>query len=483
VGAHPDFTYAAFEHDVDGGSRITTVVLETRAQEIFGALGITDYMKVGAVSGRELVGREVRHPLSARGLPVIPADFIRGDAGSGFVHIVPEYGADDLKVARQYGLGGASVLDAQGRFTPLAGEFNGLELGEGERAILRHLSRSGALAALHQYDYPHCWRCAGPLIMQSTPQWFVRLDHREEEGGMTLREKALLEAQVVNWLPSESRRQISGMIESRSDWCISRQRTWGVPIPAFSCLACGAAILSAEIIRHVRDLVGIYGSAIWFERSTPELLPASFSCQCCGSHEFSKDEHILDVWFESGASWQSVLIADHRLSFPADLYVEGSDQHRGWFQLSLLPALASRGRAPYNSVLTHGFVLNERHERMTRAHGDFITLRDALEKAPVDLIRLYFSSVDTTNDIPLSLDTFQTVEPQYRTIRNTFRYLLGNLYDFVFREDAIHLDDLHPLDLWALCRLHELISEVSDGYSTFRFHAASSRIHDFCNDF
>jgi isoleucyl-tRNA synthetase len=458
-------------------------MLEARAQEIFGALGITDYLKVGTASGRELTGHEVRHPLTARGLPVILAEFIRGDAGSGFVHIVPEYGADDLKVARQYGFGGVSVLDAQGRFTPGSGEFNGLELGEGEQAILRHLSRSGALAALQEYGYPHCWRCASPLIMQSTPQWFIRLDHREEDNGMTLREKALLEVQVVNWLPSESRRQISGMIESRFDWCISRQRTWGVPIPAFSCSTCGEAILSAEIIRHVRDLIGTHGSTIWFERSASELLPASFSCQHCGSKEFSKDEHILDVWFESGASWQSVLIADHRLSFPADLYVEGSDQHRGWFQLSLLSALASRGRAPYNNVLTHGFILNEQRERIARSRGDFVTLRDALEKVPVDLIRLYFASVDITDDIPLSLDTFQMVEPQYRRIRKTFRYLLGNLYDFVFREDAVHLNDLHPLDLWALCRLHELISEVSNDYSTFRFHAASSRIHDFCNDF
>lgn len=483
IAAHPDFAYAAFEHDDGNGGRRTTVVLEGLAQEAFGVLGVTDYRKTGTISGKELEGNKVRHPLTARMAPVILAEFIRGDSGSGFVHIVPRHGPDDSEAAGRYGLDGSSILDARGRFTQDAGEFGGLELGEGERAILQRLAQGGALAALGEYDYPHCWRCANSLITQSTPQWFIRLDYREEDAGPTLREQAMLEVQVVNWLPPESRRRIGGMIESRPDWCISRQRAWGVPIPAFLCLGCDESVLSAEAVRRVRDLVGTHGSAIWFERTAAELLPPSFGCPKCGGGEFDKDEHILDVWFESGTSWQSVLVADHRLSFPADLYVEGTDQHRGWFQLSLLPALVSRGRAPYNSVLTHGFVLNERRERMARSRGDLVTLRDALDKVPADLIRLYFASVDTTTDIPLSLDTFQTVEPLYRTIRNTFRYLSGNLYDFTFREHAVHLDDLHPLDLWALCRLHELISKVSDDFAAYRFHAAVRRTHDFCNDF
>lgn len=276
---------------------------------------------------------------------------------------------------------------------------------------------------------------------------------------MTLREKALLEIQIVNWMPATSRERIRGMIENRPDWCISRQRFWGVPIPAFICRGCGQAVIDPEAIRRVRDIVATEGSAAWFDRNVEELLPAGFTCPACAGQDFEKDSNILDVWFESGTSWQVVLVADHRLGFPADLCVEGNDQHRGWFQLSLLPALVSRGKAPYRNVLTHGFVLNEKRERMSRVRGDLVSLAEALEKVP-DIIRLYFASVDTSVDIPLSLETFHTVEPMYRTIRNTFRFLLGNLYDFVPREDAVHLDDLHPLDRWALCRFHQLISDA-----------------------
>lgn len=483
VAVQPDFSYAAFDFTDNQSLRRTIIVLEDLAPEIFQTVGIEEYQKVGAIKGKELEGQTVQHPLINKQIPIVLAHFIRGDAGSGLVHIVPAHGSDDFNVANKYGLSGLSIVSAEGKFTSAAGEFSGLELSQGESAIFHSLEERGALASVGEYDYPYCWRCASPLITQLTPQWFIKLDHREKPEDKTLREKALLEVQIVNWIPPESRRRISGMIESRPDWCISRQRTWGVPIPAFICKGCGELILSAEALRYIRDLVGTYGSAIWFEREAAELLPSSFSCQKCGGREFDKATDILDVWFESGTSWQSVLIADHRLSFPADLCVEGSDQHRGWFQLSLLPALVSRGKAPYHSVLTHGFVLNERRKRMDRSRGDFVTLKDALKKVPADLIRLYFASADISTDIPLSIESFQNIEPRYRTIRNTFRYLLGNLHDFVFHEDSIHLDDLEALDLWALCHLHELISRVSEDYAAYRFHEAVKQIHDFCNDY
>lgn len=482
IAVHPDLVYAAFEHDDKVGRR-TTIVLEKLASQSFEALGVTDYVKVGSLSGSEIQSAVLHHPLTAEVMPVILGEFIRADSGSGLVQIVPAHGIDDTKIARSNNLKGASVIDAHGRFTASAGDYAGLDLSAGQLAILSQLSQIGALAALLDFEYPHCWRCDNPLITQAIPQWFVRLDHREEETGMTLRQKALLETQVINWMPPESQRRITSMIEDRPDWCISRQRTWGVPIPAFSCVPCRESFLVPEVIRHVRDLIGTHGSAIWFARTAAELLPPSFACPKCGGKEFQKDEHILDVWFESGTSWQSVLVADHRLRFPADLYVEGSDQHRGWFQLSLLPSLVSRGKAPFTSVLTHGFVLNEGRERMARARGDFVTLRNVLEEIPVDLIRLYFASFDTSRDIPLSISSFQAVEPQYRRIRETFRFLLGNLHDFVFHEDSVHMDDLEPLDLWALSRLHKLISKVSEDYSGYRFHAAVKKIHDFCNDY
>jgi isoleucyl-tRNA synthetase len=478
IAVNPDLEYAAY--DLDGKRMI--IVQESRASEALRHLAVVDYTKIRTFTGKELDTQLVQHPLVTEKIPIILADYVGGDIGSGQVHIVPAHGLDDLKAARQYGLEGQSIVDASGEFTSASGQFSGLTLSEGEDAILRILKERGALAASEEHEYPHCWRCGSPLITQSTRQWFVNLDHRESSDEKTLREKALLEAQIVSWIPPSSQERISGMIKLRPDWCISRQRSWGVPLPAFNCRGCNKSVLSTEAIRHVRDLVGDQGSAVWFDRTAADLLPPSFACPNCGGQEFDKGTDILDVWFESGTSWQSVLITDHRLSFPADLYIEGSDQHRGWFQLSLLPALVSRGKAPFTSVLTHGFVLNERRERMARARGDLVTLSSALEKTPVDLIRLYFASVDTQRDIPLSINTFQAVEPQYRRIRETFRFLLGNLHDFVFHEDTVHVDDLEPLDLWSLSQLHELISKVSEEYSGYRFYAAVKKIHDFCND-
>jgi isoleucyl-tRNA synthetase len=479
VAVNPDFQYAAY----DLAGKRTVIVQENLAAATFQNLAVADYKKICSFTGKQLAGQLVQHPLLSETIPIILAGYVGGDIGSGQVHIVPAHGIDDFRAAQENGLQGDSIVDVKGKFTDASGQFSGLSLSDGEAAILRILDERGALAIAAEHEYGHCWRCASPLITQSTRQWFVNLDHRESSSEKTLREKALLEVQIVNWIPPSSQERISGMIKLRPDWCISRQRSWGVPLPAFTCKGCNESILSISALRHVRDLVGNHGSAVWFERSAEELLEPSFKCANCGATDFDKGADILDVWFESGTSWQSVLVADHRLTFPADLYVEGSDQHRGWFQLSLLPALVSRGKAPFNSVLTHGFVLNERREKMARARGDLVTLSDVLEKIPVDLIRLYFASVDTSRDIPLSINTLHTVEPQYRRIRETFRFLLGNLHDFVFHEDSVHLDDLEPLDLWALSRLHELISRVTEEFLGYRFHVAIKSIHDFCNDY
>lgn len=479
IAVNPNLQYAAYT--LEGGQ--TIIVQENRASEVFNQLGRTDFTKIRSFTGTELGGHLVQHPLFSKKIPIVLADYVGSDVGSGLVHIVPAHGLDDLKVAQQCGFEVVNIIDSSGRFTLADKEISGLTLSDGEKAILRLLEKREALAASQEHEYPHCWRCASPLITQSTRQWFVDLNHRESATEKTLRERAMLEVQVVNWIPARSRERISEMIRLRPDWCISRQRSWGVPLPAFTCKTCDESILSPESIRHVRDLVGIHGSAVWFERTATDLLPPSFACPKCEGQDFEKETDILDVWFESGTSWQSMLIADHRLSFPADLYLEGSDQHRGWFQLSLLPALVSRGKAPFISVLTHGFVLNESKERMARARGDLMTLSAALRSTPVDLIRLYFASVDTSKDIPLSLNSFHTVEPQYRRIRETFRFLLGNLHDFSFREHSVHLDDLELLDLWSLSHLHKLIGNVSDDYASYRFHSAIRKVHDFCNDY
>ena len=480
VAAHPALTYGAFAH----GEGRTLVLLESLAPAVFGQLGITEYEKLCSIKGKDLEGLFVKHPLFDSSIPIISADYISDKSGTGLVHIAPGHGADDFTVAREYKLEVPSPIDAEGRFNSQAGSFAGLSLSDGEEAILESMKQRGSLALLDEaeHEYPHCWRCANPLITRATEQWFVKIDHAENPGAMTLREKALLETEIVNWIPPPSRARIRGMIENRPDWCISRQRFWGVPVPAFLCRACGKAILDSDAIRKVRDIVGIEGSAAWFKRDVADLLPAGFRCPSCDGQEFKKENSILDVWFEAGTSWQSALVADHRLSFPADLCVEGSDQHRGWFQLSLFPALVNRGKAPYKSVVTHGFVLNENGERMNRSRGDFVSLADALNNVPADSIRLYFASVDSSSDIPLSLKTFKKAEPLYRTLRNTFRFLLGNLYDFVPREHAVHLEDLHSFDLWALCRCHKLIAAVTDDFNAYRFHNAIRRIHEFCSE-
>jgi isoleucyl-tRNA synthetase/glutamate dehydrogenase/leucine dehydrogenase len=326
-----------------------------------------------------------------------------------------------------------------------------------------------------------CTRCDDRVETRETEQWFVRLDHRERAEGRTLRESVLVEIEILQWIPAASRKRMRDMVEHRPDWCISRQRFWGVPIPAFVCRACGESNLLPAAIRAVRDLVAEHGSSVWFEKSAADLLPAGVACSKCRGTDFDKGADILDVWFESGASWQALLIADHRLGFPADLLVEGTDQHRGWFQLSLLTAVASAGKAPMRSVLTHGFVLNEQRMRMSRSRGDRTSLAEALERHPADILRLFFASSDVSGDIALPT-SYEPVEAMYRTFRNTFRFLLANLNGFLPREHSVHLDDLEPLDLWALCRLHHLIAKAGEEYDAFRFHAAIRKLTEFCED-
>jgi isoleucyl-tRNA synthetase len=485
VAVNPNYAYGAYRYtDARGVERIS-LICEDLAESALTAIEVKRYEKLAQVQGTALEGLEVLHPVFDRNIPIILADFITKDSGSGLVNIAPGHELNDFIVGQKYDLEIISPLDEKGTFTAEAGAFCGLDLQEGQKAILDSLAGRGALASIgdETHVYPHCWRCAGSLIARATKQWFVKLDHREHPEGGTLRERMLLELQLVQWIPSVAYERIRSMVENRPDWCISRQRAWGVPLPSFVCCTCGESVLDPTSIRKIRDLVSTHGSNVWFKTDARDLLPAEFVCETCGGKEFSKDEHILDVWFESGTSWQSVLISDHRLSFPADLYVEGSDQHRGWFQLSILPSLVSRGKSPFRAALTHGFVLDEEFIRLNRARGGYVTLEESLQKYPADVIRLFFSSVNSSSDILLTPDSFRSVEPLYRTIRNTFRYLLGNLQDFAPQEDSIHLEDLNQLDLWALCRLHKLISEVSENYAKYKFHLVVHHLHSFCNDY
>jgi isoleucyl-tRNA synthetase/glutamate dehydrogenase/leucine dehydrogenase len=326
-----------------------------------------------------------------------------------------------------------------------------------------------------------CWRCKGALTIRTTKQWFVRIDHRSSPDAKSLREQALLAVELIQWTPPESRNRISAMLQERPDWCISRQRSWGVPLPSFICRDCGEATLDLAVIRHVRDLIARHGSDIWFEKDPTEIFPPNLHCPKCGRGNIDKGADILDVWFESGSSWQPVLTADHRLDCPADLVIEGNDQHRGWFQLSLLTSLASTGKVPMRSILTHGFVLDDARSHTGRSRATYASLEDALKRYPADLLRLFFAGSDTASDLDLP-QNLKAIEARSDKLRNTFRFLLGHLKDYLPREHAVHLQDLVPTDLWALCALHSLISKVTDDYERYAFHSVVRRVHEFCEN-
>ncbi|MGZ5441577.1 MAG: isoleucine--tRNA ligase [Thermoanaerobaculia bacterium] len=483
VAVHPELDYGIYDVTDAGGVRRIVAILEAAADGAFETLGFAHPRRLQVVQGSALAGIEVRHPLFDRQVPVVSADFVRPGQGSGFVHIAPAHGPEDFQVATRNRLPVPNPIDGEGRYTDEAGPFAGEAVRDAERHIVDTMRERGSLAALHRAEHavPTCWRCGNTVVTRATDQWFVRIDHRESDGAKTLREQALIEVEVVKWISPGSRERMRDMIESRPDWCISRQRIWGVPLPSIECRGCREPLLDARVIERVRDAVGEHGSAVWFEREAAAFVPADVACPKCGGAAFEKGRDVLDVWFESGTSWQAVLVADHRQTFPADLVLEGTDQHRGWFQLSLLPALVSKGKSPYRAALTHGFVLNERRERMNRSRGDLITLADALRHEPADLIRLYFLSTDIYSDIPLSLEMLKSAEPVYRTIRNTFRYLLGSLDDFVPREHAVHLDDLDAVDLWMLGRFHELVRDVTDAYGHYDFQGGIRAAHRFCD--
>ncbi len=488
VAVHPELDYlivrvpkdkAANAHSTDGsGKDEVWVVAEARLNPILLSIGLeqSDVEILGTVRGDELEGKSVAHPFIERQGPVITADYVTIDSGTGVVHIAPGHGTEDYESSRRYGLEVYSPVDDRGCFTKDVEGFAGENIFKANPEIIELLKSKGMLVHTEElsHSYPHCWRCKRPVIFRATAQWFISMDKNH------LREKALENIQKVEWIPAWGRERIYGMVESRPDWCISRQRAWGVPITVLSCQSCGEPVLTEEIADRIVEFFHEEGADSWFARPVSDFVPEGFSCPKCGGAEFSKEEDILDVWFDSGVSHAAVLERRKELAWPADMYLEGSDQHRGWFQSSLLTSVATRDSAPYRSVLTHGFVVDGKGKKMSKSVGNVIPPEKLIKRFGAEILRLWVSAEDYRDDIKISDEILQRLTEAYRKIRNTIRYLLSNLNDFDPEKDAMPLDELESLDRWALDRVCQVMERVRKGYEDYKFHVVFHQIHKLC---
>jgi len=439
---------------------------------------IEEYEILARFRGSDLEGLVARHPLYDRDSRVVLADYVTTEDGTGAVHTAPGHGLEDYETAITYGLDVISPLDDLGRFTEEAGpELEGLVCDQANDKVKDLLREAGALLGegVIEHEYPHCWRCDQPVIYRATKQWFMNIDE--------LRQAALDEIGRAQWNPAWGESRIAGMVQARPDWCISRQRVWGVPIPAFYCDKCGEMLLTEETIQHVQRLVAEHGADVWFERSAEELLPPGTVCQAegCDGTSFSKEPDIMSVWFDSGASHYCVLRTHPELEYPADLYLEGDDQYQCWFQTSLWVAVALGDPAPYKTVVGHGFFVDDTGHKLSKSKGNIIDPADIYDQYGADVLRLWFTYADFRQKMHLSQDIFKQVADAYRRIRNTARFLLQNLQDFDPARNAVSAEDLGELDRWALDRLQRLAQRVTEHYDKWDLHLVRTELHAFCD--
>ena len=430
----------------------------------------------GSWSGADLEGIVCSHPWLDREVVVILGEFVTAAQGTGCVHVAPGHGHEDYEAGQRYGLEAYAPVDGQGRFTAEAGEFQGEMVFRANPRIIARLSEDERLLKSQEisHSYPHCWRCKKPVLFRATEQWFIPMDRNG------LRQGSLEAIDQVQWIPPWGRDRISGMLANRPDWCISRQRSWGVPIPVLYCLECGETHLSEALCEHVARLFEQEGSDAWFVRPVEELAPPGFCCNSCGSTRFSKEEDILDVWFDSGVSHAAV-VEPHPELGRADLYLEGSDQHRGWFHTSLLTSVANRGRAPYDGVLTHGFVLDGKGHKMSKSLGNVTAPQEITRKFGADIIRLWVAAEDYREDVRISEEILNRLVESYRRLRNTARFLVGNLHDFDPDADAVSPDALEALDRWILHRTRRLLGRCIEAFDRFEFHLVYHALNNYCS--
>ena len=455
------------------------VMAEELVRTTMETAGITDYTTEGIFTGAELEGIKTKHPLYDRLSPIIVGDHVTLESGTGCVHTAPGYGVEDFEVCKNYDdIGIIVCVDAKGRQTAEAGEFEGMDTTEANKAIAEKLTEVGAMLATQKivHQYPHCWRCHQPIIYRATEQWFCSVKGFKDE--------AIKAIESVKWIPEWGEDRIKGMVRDRSDWCISRQRTWGVPIPVIYCKDCGKPICNDETIKAISDLFRKEGSDAWWTREVSEFIPASVKCEC-GCGEFTKEYDIMDVWFDSGVSHTAVMEGEDfpSLTWPADLYLEGADQYRGWFQSSLLTSVATTGKAPYKAVCTHGWVVDGEGRAMHKSLGNGIDPQDVIKQNGADILRLWVASSDYHSDIRISKDILKQLADTYKKIRNTARYILGNICNgdgFDPDKDMVAPADMKEIDKWAIIRLNALIDKVKAAYDAFDFHVAVHAIHNFC---
>lgn len=467
----PEFTYSLIE--CEGEYYVMAQALYEKAME---AAGKTEYKVLGTLSGEQLERMVARHPFLDRDSLIIVGDHVTLESGTGCVHTAPGHGVEDYEVCHESypELPILVPVDNHGKMTADAGQFEGLTTEQASRAIAKHLEETGMLFAMEKiiHQYPHCWRCKNPILFRATEQWFCSVEDFKKE--------AVDAINTVEWIPGWGKDRITSMVLDRKDWCISRQRRWGVPIPIFYCKDCGEPFISKPAMLAVAELFRKEGSDLWYERSADDILPEGSRCEKCGCTHFNKEHDIMDVWFDSGVSHVAVCEQREELHWPADLYLEGADQYRGWFQSSLLTSVACRGKAPYKAVVTHGWVVDGEGRKMSKSLGNGILPQEIVEQNGADILRLWVASSDYHADIRISKEILKQLSDAYRKIRNTARFLLGNLHGFDPDTDAVPLEQLLPIDRWALHKLDEINQKVRRGYDTFEFHQVYHAVHNFC---
>lgn len=469
---HPRLEYTFFTK----GNDVYVIAQELLASFLQGVGWEEKDIKVlGSTAGQNLELLNTTHPLYDRKSPIILGEHVTTEAGTGEVHTAPGHGLEDYEVGVKYNLGVLSPLNDRGIWTNEVPDLEGVPYYRGNAIVIERLEQAGALLAKEdiQHSYPHCWRCKKPVIYRATPQWFVKVDK--------FRQETLEEIKKVKWIPASGENRISNMVEGRSDWCISRQRAWGVPIPVFYCKDCGEVIVTDETIKHVAELFDKESSDAWVKYLEKKLLPPNFKCPNCKSENLQKEKDIMDVWFDSGITWRAVVEKRHQElgHIPVDMYLEGSDQHRGWFQSSLLTAMATEGKAPYKEVLTHGFVLDADGRKMSKSLGNVVAPQEIIKVYGADVLRLWAASVDYRNDIKIGQNSINQLVEIFKKTRNTVRFLLGNLYDFDPSKDYVHYNELKNLDKFALHKLNQLVKGVTEAFENYEFYKYFQQLQNF----